>query len=85
MKKKRLELLKKLLKDGELLSYGAKSLPEGGYFSMPKLFTNGALLIGDSAGFLNGMRLRTFTKRKFMCLKTPPLLLQKLNRKLSRP
>ena len=50
--------VKNLLKDGELLSYGAKSLPEGGYFSMPKLFTNGALLIGDSAGFLNGMRLK---------------------------
>ncbi|MAV63959.1 MAG: electron transfer flavoprotein [Candidatus Marinimicrobia bacterium] len=50
--------VKDLLKDGELMSYGAKSLPEGGYYSMPKLFVNGALLIGDSAGFLNGMRLK---------------------------
>ena len=50
--------VKNLLKDGELLSYGAKSLPEGGLYSMPKLYANGALLIGDSAGFLNGMRLK---------------------------
>ena len=50
--------VRNLLKDGELLSYGAKSLPEGGLYSMPKLYTNGALLIGDSAGFLNGMRLK---------------------------
>ena len=46
------------MKDGELISYGAKSLPEGGLFSLPKLYVNGGLLIGDSAGFLNGMRLK---------------------------
>ena len=50
--------IKNLLKDAELISYGAKSLPEGGLFSLPKLFVNGGLLIGDSAGFLNGMRLK---------------------------
>ncbi len=50
--------IKNLLKDAELMSYGAKSLPEGGLFSIPKLFVNGGLLIGDSAGFLNGMRLK---------------------------
>ena len=50
--------IKDLLKDAELISYGAKSLPEGGLFSLPKLFVNGGLLIGDSAGFLNGMRLK---------------------------
>ena len=50
--------IKNFLKDGELLSYGAKSLPEGGFYSIPKLYVNGALLIGDSAGFLNGMRLK---------------------------
>ena len=41
-----------------MISYGAKSLPEGGYFSLPKLTVNGAMLIGDSAGFLNGQRLK---------------------------
>ena len=41
-----------------MISYGAKSLPEGGYFSLPKLTVDGAILIGDSAGFMNGQRLK---------------------------
>ena len=41
-----------------MISYGAKALPEGGYFSLPKLTVNGAMLIGDSAGFMNGQRLK---------------------------
>ena len=41
-----------------MIAYGAKSLPEGGYFSIPKLTVDGAMLIGDSAGFLNGQRLK---------------------------
>jgi len=47
-----------LLEDGELLEYGAKAIPEGGYFSMPKLFLDGALLVGDTAGFVNMQRLK---------------------------
>ncbi|GHV35545.1 electron transfer flavoprotein [Bacteroidia bacterium] len=42
----------KFLKDGKLLEAGAKTLPEGGYYSQPKLFTDNALIVGDSAGFL---------------------------------
>ena len=41
-----------------MIAYGAKTLPEGGYFSIPKLTVDGAMLIGDSAGFLNGQRLK---------------------------
>ena len=50
--------MKKLLEGAELLAYGSKTLPEGGLYSIPKLFVNGAVLIGDSAGFLNGQRLK---------------------------
>jgi electron-transferring-flavoprotein dehydrogenase len=50
--------MKSVLNGGELISYGAKSLPEGGWFSIPKLTVNGAMLIGDSAGFMNGQRLK---------------------------
>jgi electron-transferring-flavoprotein dehydrogenase len=50
--------VRSLIQDGKMISYGAKSLPEGGYFSLPKLTVNGAMLIGDSAGFLNGQRLK---------------------------
>jgi len=42
----------KILKGGKLLEYGAKSLPEGGYYSIPKLYVDNALIVGDSAGFL---------------------------------
>ena len=47
-----------LLAGGKLLHYGAATLPEGGYYSMPKLFHDGVMVVGDSAAFLNGMRLK---------------------------
>lgn len=50
--------LKELLEGGKLVAYGAKTIPEGGLFSMPKLYADGMLLVGDSAGFLNSMRLK---------------------------
>ena len=50
--------VRSLLKNGKMIAYGAKSLPEGGYFSLPKLTVDGAMLIGDSAGFMNGQRLK---------------------------
>lgn len=42
----------KILKGGKLLEYGAKTLPEGGYYSMPKPYVDHALIVGDSGGFL---------------------------------
>lgn len=36
-----------LLQGGEVIAYGAKTLPEGGYYSLPGLATNGAVIIGD--------------------------------------
>ena len=50
--------IKNILKDAEILAYGSKTLPEGGIYSLPKLYVDGAMLIGDSAGFLNGQRLK---------------------------
>ena len=50
--------LRSLLEGGKMVAYGAKSLPEGGWYSIPKLSVNGAMLIGDSAGFMNGQRLK---------------------------
>ena len=50
--------LSSLLEGGQMLRYGAKTLPEGGYFSIPTTAADGALLIGDSAGFLNSQRLK---------------------------
>ncbi len=42
-----------LLKEGRRISYGARSLVEGGLQSLPKLTFPGGCLSGDSAGFLN--------------------------------
>ena len=50
--------VKSLLEGGKMLRYGAKVIPEGGYFSMPKSYGDGFLIIGDSAGFLNSQRLK---------------------------
>ena len=47
-----------MLKDGKMLYYGAKTIPEGGYFSRPKFYGDGFLIIGDSASFLNSQRLK---------------------------
>jgi electron-transferring-flavoprotein dehydrogenase len=46
-------LIQQFIKGGEVIAYGAKTLPEGGYFAIPRPYVDGALLVGDSAGFLN--------------------------------
>ena len=43
----------RFLRGGEVLHYGAKTIPEGGYFAIPRLYAPGALLAGDSAGLVN--------------------------------
>ncbi|MGH9407453.1 MAG: 4Fe-4S dicluster domain-containing protein [Terriglobia bacterium] len=50
--------MKRLLAGGQMLRYGAKTIPEGGYFSIPATAMDGALVIGDAAGFLNSQRLK---------------------------
>lgn len=42
----------KFLKGGKMVEYGAKTLPEGGYYAIPKLYVDNALIIGDSAGLV---------------------------------
>ena len=44
--------ISKYLKGGKLTEYGAKTLPEGGWYSIPKLYTDNALIVGDSAGMV---------------------------------
>jgi electron-transferring-flavoprotein dehydrogenase len=48
----------KILEGGKMLKYGAKTIAAGGWHTMPKLFTNGALLVGDCGVFLNGQRIK---------------------------
>jgi electron-transferring-flavoprotein dehydrogenase len=51
-------LVKKILDGGKLVRYGAKSLPYGGWYAMPRNTVDGVLIIGDSGGFLDSQRLK---------------------------
>ncbi len=46
------------LKGAQVVAAGAKTIPEGGFFSMPKLWTGGALIVGDAAGFVNMEKIK---------------------------
>ncbi|KAL1837054.1 hypothetical protein VTJ49DRAFT_4323 [Mycothermus thermophilus] len=46
-------LYRSVLEGGRCISYGARSLVEGGFQSIPKVAFPGGALIGDSAGFVN--------------------------------
>jgi electron-transferring-flavoprotein dehydrogenase len=50
--------IRPLLEGGEMIRYGAKAIPEGGLHAMPRFYADGLCIVGDSAGFLNGMRLK---------------------------
>jgi electron-transferring-flavoprotein dehydrogenase len=50
--------IKGILAGGHLQRYGAKALPEGGWHTQPRLFVDGGLIVGDSANFVNSMRLK---------------------------
>ncbi len=40
------------------MRYGAKTVPYGGWYSMPRQYVDGGLIIGDSASLLNSQRLK---------------------------
>lgn len=44
-----------LIKDGELVEYSAHLIPEGGYKKMPKLYSDGVMIVGDSAMLVNNL------------------------------
>ncbi|KAA3631669.1 MAG: electron transfer flavoprotein-ubiquinone oxidoreductase [Calditrichaeota bacterium] len=50
--------IKKILDGGTMRHYGAKTIPDNGYYSMPQLYHDGLMLCGDSAGFLDPSRLK---------------------------
>jgi electron-transferring-flavoprotein dehydrogenase len=47
-----------IVEGGRMVRYGAKALPEGGWYAIPRVHMNGGLIAGDAAGFLNSMRLK---------------------------
>ena len=50
--------VKRILEGGKLVRYGAKTVPYGGWYSMPRNDFDGGLIIGDSGSLLNSQRLK---------------------------
>ncbi|MBZ0263066.1 FAD-dependent oxidoreductase [bacterium] len=46
--------IRKLLEGGEILEYSAHMIPEYGYNHLPQMTMPGLLLVGDTAGLING-------------------------------
>lgn len=51
-------LVRPLLAGGKLVRYGARTISEGGWYSIPRSYADGLLLAGESAGYLNAQRLK---------------------------
>jgi electron-transferring-flavoprotein dehydrogenase len=71
-------LVKGILEGGERVAWGAKALPGGGYWSMPKLSMPGALLVGDAGGMVDTVAL----KGVHHCLKSGQLAAEAIYRSL---
>ena len=50
--------VREILAGGERVAWGAKALPGGGYWSMPKLSMPGAVLVGDAGGMVDTVSLK---------------------------
>jgi electron-transferring-flavoprotein dehydrogenase len=47
-------LFRPFLEGGEMIEWGAKTIPEGGYYALPERMSgDGLLLVGDAAGFVD--------------------------------
>lgn len=46
------------LKGGQVIGYGGKTLPAGGWYSMPKLYHDGMLVAGDAASMVDVKKLK---------------------------
>jgi electron-transferring-flavoprotein dehydrogenase len=47
------KLVRRILTGGERVAWGAKTIPEGGFYALPRLHAPGVLLAGDGPGFVN--------------------------------
>ncbi len=41
-----------LIAGGKMIRYGAKTIPEGGFFAIPQLYHDNVMIVGDSAGLV---------------------------------
>jgi electron-transferring-flavoprotein dehydrogenase len=50
--------IRRILDGGQMVKYGAKALPEGGWNTQPLVYFNGGMIVGDAANFVNSLRLK---------------------------
>ena len=50
--------IKGILEGGKRIAWGAKAIPEGGYWAMPELSAPGMVITGDSGGMVNVPELK---------------------------
>lgn len=46
------------IQGGKSVAYGAKVIPEGGYYSVPDVVADGVLIVGDGAGLVDTLRIK---------------------------
>jgi electron-transferring-flavoprotein dehydrogenase len=51
-------MVRKILEGGKRVGWGAKAIPEGGYWAMPKLYAPGMVICGDAGGMVNVPKLK---------------------------
>jgi electron-transferring-flavoprotein dehydrogenase len=51
-------LVRKILAGGKRVAWGAKAIPEGGYWALPRLHAPGMVVCGDAGGMVNVPRLK---------------------------
>jgi electron-transferring-flavoprotein dehydrogenase len=51
-------MIMNIIRDGKPTHYGARTLPCGGYFSMPRLVSDGVMMTGDSANLVDSRRMK---------------------------
>src|SRR3954466_9891563 len=51
-------MIQGILEGGKRVAWGAKTLPSGGYWAMPRLSAPGMVMLGDAAGMVNVPKLK---------------------------
>jgi electron-transferring-flavoprotein dehydrogenase len=51
-------LVRKILGEGKRVAWGAKAIPEGGYWAIPRLHAPGMVICGDAGGMVNVPKLK---------------------------
>ena len=48
----------RMIQKGEVIAYGGRVIPAGGWNSLPKLYHDGMMVVGDSAGMVDDQKLK---------------------------